>query len=459
MLTLGFEFLHCNDFYICTPKKTHMKTWRQFLLLFIFFQSVASVRAQFLMDMVDTTKETGKGLLNLYRKFDHLRIGAYIQPQFQVASAKGIKNFEGTDFGPQVSNRFMLRRSRVRIDYVHFAEPEKVGVQIVFQFDANERGFTLRDVWGRVFDNKHKLFSLTTGMFARPFGFETNLSSSDRESPERGRMNQLLMKSERDLGAMITFDPRKKLHNFLRYIKADVGLFNGQGINANGDFDNSKDLIGRIALKPTKLNKHITLSAGTSMLYGALFQNTKYQYYYAKSGGVMTTLVDSTTANAGKNAPRHYYGADAQLKIKNKVGFTEFRAEVITGEHSVTANSNETPTALLSGRDGYHIRSFNGAYFYFLQHIFSTQHQLLLKYDWFDPNRNVSAKEIGAASSNLAAANIKYSTLGLGYINYLSDNVKLVLYYARVWNEKTQLTGYTSDISDDVFTCRLQFRF
>lgn len=436
-----------------------MKKLRLILLSSLFMLFAVATKAQFLMDMVDTTKETGKGLLNLYKKFDHLRIGAYLQPQFQMASEKGIKSFEGTDFGPQVSNRFMLRRSRVRIDYVHFAEPEKVGVQIVFQFDANERGFTLRDVWGRVFDNKHKLFSFTTGMFARPFGYETNLSSSDRESPERGRMNQLLMKSERDLGAMITFDPRKPMKGILKYIKADVGLFNGQGINANGDFDNSKDLIGRIALKPTSLNKKVILSAGTSILYGALLQNTQYKYYYGKSGNVMTTLVDSTPSNLGKNSPRHYYGADVQLKIKNRVGFTEIRGEVITGEHSVTATSNETPTALLSGNAGYHVRSFNGAYFYFLQHLFSTQHQLLIKYDWFDPNRNVSAKAIGAPGSNLTAANIKYSTLGVGYINYLSDNVKLVLYYARVWNEKTNLVGFTSDISDNVFTCRLQFRF
>jgi hypothetical protein len=26
-------------------------------------------------------------------------------------------------------------------------------------------------------------------------------------------------------------------------------------------------------------------------------------------------------------------------------------------------------------------------------------------------------------------------------------------------NEKTQLNGFTGDIKDDVFTCRLQFRF
>ncbi len=166
------------------------------------------------MDMVDTSKETGRGLLALYKKFDHLRLSGYIQPQFQVVQSKGIKSFEGGDFATNVSNRFMLRRSRVRIDYVHFSEGNRPSVQIVFQFDANERAFTVKDVWGRIFENKFKLFSLSIGMFARPFGYEVNLSSGDRETPERGKMSQTLMKSERDLGAMLSLDNRRKDSKF-----------------------------------------------------------------------------------------------------------------------------------------------------------------------------------------------------------------------------------------------------
>ena len=145
--------------------------WRRVVFLVLLILVYQFSYSQYLMDMVDTTKETGRGMLALYKKFDHLRIGGYIQPQFQIAESKGVKAFEGGDFSTNVSNRFMLRRSRVRIDYMHFEEGKKPGVQIVFQFDANERGFTVRDVWGRIFENNWKLFSFTTGMFARPFGF------------------------------------------------------------------------------------------------------------------------------------------------------------------------------------------------------------------------------------------------------------------------------------------------
>jgi hypothetical protein len=415
-------------------------------------------QSQFLMDMIDTTKDEGRGMLGIYKKFDRLKLSGYIQPQFQLAESKGIKSFEGTDFATNVNNRFMLRRSRVRIDYVHFGEGAKPGVQIVFQFDVNERGFTIRDVWGRVFENKFQVLAFTTGMFARPIGYEINVSSSDRESPERGRMSQTLMKSERDLGAMLTFEPRKKDHK-LRYLKMDLGLFNGQGINATGDFDNSKDLIGRIALKPYPLGKKLIISTGISALHGGLLQNTKYKYNTIDDAGNSKMQVDSSLTNVGAISPRKYYGADLQLKFRNRKGFTELRGEYLAGTQTGTSVNSETPVALLTGNDGFHIRQFNGAYFYFLQHLFSTQHQLLLKYDWYDPNSKVKGNEIGAPGANLGAANIKYSTLGVGYINYLTENVKLVLYYAMVKNEKTQLTGYTSDLKDNVLTCRLQFRF
>lgn len=410
--------------------------------------------------MLDTTKEAGKGLLGIYNKFDHVRIGGYIQPQFQIAQSEGIKSFEGGDFSTHVNNRFMLRRSRLRIDYVHMnSKGDGPGVQVVFQFDANERSFTVRDVWGRLFENRFKLFSFTTGMFARPFGFEVNLSSSDRETPERGRMSQTLMKSERDLGAMVSFDVRRDKHP-LKYIKIDAGFFNGQGINASADFDNKKDFISRIALKQIALKeKKIFLSAGISLLQGGLLENTKYAYSTANDNGIKKVVIDSSASNLGKYSPRKYRGADVQLKIKNKIGYTELRAEYITGTQTGTKSSSETPTVLVSGFDGFYRRNFNGAYFYFLQHLFSAQHQLVIKYDWYDANSKVKGNEIGTTGSNFTAADIKYSTLEIGYNYYVTSVAKLGLFYAIVKNEKTQLEGYTTDLKDNVFTARLQFRF
>ena len=427
-----------------------------FSAIFIFLSGKAY--SQFLMDMVDTTKNEGRGILGVYKKFDRLKIGGYIQPQFQLATGKSAKSYEGGDFGPEINNRFMLRRSRIRIDYVSRGENKDPGLQIVFQFDANERGFTVRDVWGRIFDNKYKLFSFTIGMFARPFGYEINYSSSDRESPERGRMSQVLMKGERDMGAMISFDPRRNIP-VLNKFKIDVGLFNGQGINTTRDFDNYKDLIARVSLKPISLSKNVSFTLGASTLQGGLLQNTKYEYYTGLANEIMTTFVDSSATNLFSKSPRKYYGADAQLKIKNRIGLSEFRAEYLAGQQSATNSSSESPIALLTGKDGYNVRNFRGGYLYYVQSLFSTRHQLVVKYDWYDPNTKVNGTDIGVVGSKLTEADIQYNTLGLGYINYLTENIKLVFYYAKVMNESTLLKGYTSDVKDDVMTFRIQYRF
>ena len=430
---------------------------RTFLFLFLCSLCLAS-KSQFLMDMVDTTTDIGKGILSIYKKYDKLKFSGYIQPQFQVAQEKGTKSFNGGDFAPAVNNRFMLRRGRIRMDYIRFDAQKNLSVQFVFQFDGSERGVFARDFWGRVTENKYGLYSFTMGLFARPFSYELNLSSGDRESPERGRMSQLLMKTERDLGAMFSFEPRNKTHP-LRYLKIDAGLFNGPGLSATADYDSHKDFISRVGLKPYPVSKQVTLSMAASYFNGGVLQHTKYVYRINKVGNENVFVADSTGSNEGNIAPRKYYGADAQLKIKHGWGFTELRGEFITGTQTATENTSETPAALLNNAEAYYIRRFDGAYFYFLQNIGNPHHQVVIKYDWYDPNSRVSKNDIGQTGSNVNAANIKFSTLGFGYIYYATENLKLVLWYDKVTNERTQLAGFTHDVKDDVFTCRVQFKF
>ena len=410
------------------------------------------------MDMVDTTKEIGKGMLSIYKKYDRLDISGYMQPQFQAAQSKGIQSFSGGNFAVNANNRFMLRRGRVRFDYVHFAKKNGPSAQFAFQFDGTERGVVIRDFWGRLIENRYNLFSLSVGMFARPFSYELNLSSSVRESPERGRMSQILMKTERDIGAMLSFEPRKKNHP-LRYLKIDVGVFNGQGLAATADYDSHKDFITRIALKPYPVSKNVSISAGASYLNGGFIQNTKYIYNNGINNLGKTFTVDSSVTNQGKIAPRVYYGADVQLQVKNKAGLTELRAEYMFGTQTATVGNSETPTALLTGSEGYYVRKYNGAYFYLLHRILNTHHQLAIKYDWYDPNTKVKSNEIGKPGTTLNATDIKYSTLGFGYIYYLNENLKFVMWYDKITNEKTQLPAYIKDLKDNVFTCRLQFSF
>jgi len=419
------------------------------LIVCSFF--VDTARAQFLVEMIDTNARVDKGLWAIYKKSDHLLISGYFQPQFQVTQTKGAQNYSGGNFGKFSDNRFMLRRSRIKFDYAHFREDGLPQAQVVFQFDGTERGVVIRDFFGRFYENKWQLMALTAGMFARPFGYEVNLSSGDRETPERGRMSQILMRTERDMGAMLTFEPRKKDNRF-RLLKLDVGLFNGQGLTGTEEYDSYKDFITRLALKKYPLSNKVLVSGGLSFFQGGLAQNTRYLYRQNGKG----FIVDSSANNIGAKVPRRYRGLDGQIVIKNSFGATQFRAEYWYGTQSSTANESSTPGVLLN--EPYYIRKFNGAFFYFLQNIITDKHQVLVKYDFYDPNTHVSGSEIGTAVYT-HSADIKFNTLGFGYTYYYNKHIKFLFWYDMIRNEHTSLDGYTRDIRDDVFTCRMQFKF
>ncbi len=423
-----------------------------FLLSFSIFSDSFGQQQGSLMD-VDTL--TVKRLLSTLKKYEYVGISGYIQPQFQYIQSDGARSFNGGDFARNVNNRFMLRRGRIRFDYAHYDSNNMPQLNFVFQFDGTERGVFIRDFWGRIYENKLNMLAFTTGMFARPFGFEINYSSSDREAPERGRMSQLLMRTERDLGFMGSFEARTK-KIFIKYLKWDIGIFNGQGLTGTADFDSHKDLITRLSLKPYKISPKFIVSGSVSGLFGGMEQFTKYIY---KMSSNQSFVVDSSTSNVGEIAPRKYYGADVQIKIPNRVGQTEFRAEYIRGTQTATQSSSETPGVIptLNGKNApLYIRNFDGAYFYFLQHLGSKKHQFVAKYDWYDPNKKIKGTEIGKI---FTAADVRFNTLGLGYVVYPNENLKVTFWCEMPKNESTNLTDYTTDVKDNNFTCRVQYRF
>ena len=416
-----------------------------------------SGKAQRFLSDYDSSLFIRDTVVNTVRRFENLHFSGYMQPQYQVAENEGIQSFEGGNFGEHVRNRFMLRRARVKMDYVlHNKDNSIPRALFTFQFEATERDVNIRDMFVRVYEPKSQSLSLTMGLFARPFGYEVNLSSSYRETPERGRMSQTLMPSERDLGAMVSFEPRKPIGKSLR-IKFDVGAFNGQGKSGPAEFDNYKDIISRLSMKPMKISRSLSLSAGLSYMNGGWRQDTRYRFETRTVGQNAMFVLDSNESNIGDKAPRKYYGADAQLVLKHAWGKTEWRAEYWKGTQPGTISTTVNPGTLPTGPT--YIRNFDGGFFYFLQNLFNENWELVVKYDWYDPNKKAASGQIGKAGTNLSATDIKYGTLGTGITRYFSDNLKFLIYYSMVRNEKTTLAAYKDDLQDDVFTLRMQLRF
>lgn len=428
-----------------------------FSLLFFSFRG----NSQKYLTELDSSFFIKDTLRPFIKRFENLRITGYMQPQFQVAEADGAPSFAGGNFAQFSKSRFMLRRARIKIEYLLTAKEKFPKALFSFQIDATERGVIVRDMFIRLYETKSNNFSITTGFFARPFGYELNLGSSFRESPERGRMSQILMPGERDLGVMLTHEPQNKKHK-LYHFKLDAGFFNGQGASGTTDFDSHKDFISRFMLKPYIINK-VEVAGGLSLLLGGWKNGTKYLYSSGtNSSGDKIFRVDSSVSNLGKSSPRHYYGGDVQLKIHHGWGETEWRAEYWFGTQPGTQNSTFNP-GILPTANGIpvptYVRHFEGAFFYFLQNIINTKNQLIVKYDWYDPNIKVQKAQIGKPGTNFSSADIKFSTAGLGYVYHFNPQTKLILYYDIVKNESSNITGYTTDLKDNVFTCRLQFRF
>ena len=434
-----------------------------------------------------------------------IKVSGYIQSQYQVADSAGQASFAGGNFNPGVDKRLMVRRGRIKFQYD--AVPNEKGIstsQYVLQFDVTEKGVAIKDAYGKLTDKWIGWVSLTAGMQNRPFGYEISYSSSQRESPERGRMSQIIFPGERDLGAMITLQgPKTSSWNWL---KLDAGFFNGTGARGPSldasDWDKKKDFIGRLGISKSTPSEKIKYGVGVSYYAGGVRQDKAISYKYGTDSlGTKGFIIDvdsskvATQISARKSLDRTAIGFDAQFSIDWLPGITTLRAEYIQGLQPATSGSTASLVAAPSpstkpktvivldtlgnpypitigttiiDAGSIYSRNFNGAYFYFLQNIMQTPLQLIVKYDWYDPNTDVKGDEIGKAVKSTKSipaiatgvADIRYDTWGFGLAYRFDANIKITAYYDMVKNETSQnLPGYTKDLKDNVFTLRLQAKF
>lgn len=400
------------------------------------------------VDPIDTLNSAIANLASLIDKSNRLKITGYIQPQFQLTETEGAESFAGGNFAAFQDNRFQMRRGRVKFTYEHGL------AMYMLNTDWTEKGVNIRETYVRVTDPWTEHFQLTLGMRQYLFGHDPNYSSGDRETPERARMFQILFPTERDLQAIITFQPPKtSRYNWMRL---DVAAANGSGVAA--EFDKYKDIYGRASISKSNESETIKLGFGVSYLKGGYRSGVmKLNSISLDANNNPVYVTSNDSANLTSRVPREYIGADLQLTTDTKFGINLIRAEYIQGWQTGTASSNTTPNVLPTA--DLFKRRFNGFSFYFIQNIGQSKFQLVAKYDWYDPNVQVSGTQIGAANSKTTAADIKYSTIGLG-INYrIMEGVKITAYYDIVSNEITALKGYDVDRKDNVFTFRIQYKF
>ncbi|HVG42076.1 MAG TPA: hypothetical protein VM888_10745, partial [Chitinophagaceae bacterium] len=111
------------------------------LSLFSLFILLNKANGQRFLSDYDSTLFIRDTVRPLIKRYENLQFSGYIQPQFQVAQEKGAASYAGRDFSEFSSNRFMLRRARLKADYIiPFKERKLPKALFTFQVDATERG-------------------------------------------------------------------------------------------------------------------------------------------------------------------------------------------------------------------------------------------------------------------------------------------------------------------------------
>jgi hypothetical protein len=430
-------------------------------------------------DAIDGINET---LLTMKTTLDALakiKISGYMQTQFNAAEGAGgvsgtptsgpgsVGAYSGGSLGSAVASRFSVRRGRIKFNY------DNDLTQYVLQIDVTQGGVGIKDAYLSIKEPWLKTFTLTSGIFDRPFGFEISYSSSSRETPERSRLFQSLFPGERELGMKVEVNPTQ---GFLSYFNLKAGIFNGV-LNTANEVDNTKDFIGRLGFQLPLEEMNLAIDGGVSIYSGEVRSQTKYIYKKVSD-------IDSSSSNLGKYFDRSYIGLDAQVYYDMPVlGGASLRAEIISGTQPGTLatshfygsgaiSTSSSTTNLTTGKvsttttpDPLYIRKFLGYYVNYIQNI-GLRHQFVAKYDVYEPNTDGSSKNIGAAGSNMNIGDLSYTTIGLGWIYHWDANVKFIAYYEMITNDTVSpsttasaLKPFKEDIHDNMFTFRIQYKF
>lgn len=381
---------------------------------------------------------------NAIKQLKQFKVSGYVQTQFQYGEKNASLKVGGANSNFNESfSRFGVRRGRIKFTY------EKGIAAGVFQLDITEKGIGLKDAYVSIKDPWAGSNIFKVGVFDRPFGYEVAYSSSRRESPERAMVTTTLFPEERDLGAMLRLQASK--NSPWRFVKFDAAIIGGNGIKP--DIDNRKDFIGHLSFNKT-IKENSKISGGVSYYLGGVYQGSST--VYTMNGNSFESKKD--TSNYGAFAKREYVGVDAQFATSTVLGMTSIYGEYLFGTQPGDKSSSKSPNYSTLPTGNTYIRNFSGFYVTLVQDLGALPLSLIAKYDYYDPNIKVSNNDIGL--NGTGKADIAYANFGGGLMWRINESLRLTAYYDKISNEtSSNLTGYSGDLSDNVFTLRLQYKY
>ncbi|HNY32359.1 MAG TPA: porin [Fibrobacteria bacterium] len=402
-----------------------------------------------------------------------LKISGLVQAQVQYFADTNILSSSGTPTARSgQQTQFMVRRGRLKATY-----DAGNGSQWVMQYNLNQSGLSAQDMYVKWEEPWLKTFSVQAGLQDIPFGYEIGYSSSSMEWLERSRFERSAMfKDEKDVGFVLGASPKVP---GLDAASLKIAALNGYGA-ADATMDPASFTArANIAKNLPEAGLGLALGGSYYMDKRLALSTTKNakgdkdSLYVGESWKIDGRTSDIRTRSYRKELDASIVGADAQITWDDSFVPTLAGLKVLGELYTGTAVGGAGGNTRTNSGDVLYQRDVLGWYVAAVQN-FDKVAQLVVRYDAYDPNTNVSGDEIGrkgpdgkTVSNGTSKADLAYGSWYFGLNVFLNGNTKLSIGYDLIENETSSslknttvaASDFSKDVDDDVLTVRGQFSF
>ncbi|HET9958167.1 MAG TPA: hypothetical protein VFQ61_26910 [Polyangiaceae bacterium] len=380
---------------------------------------------------------------------DGFSVSGYVQAQYEQNQLS--EDQLDASAAPLNSDRFVLRRGRVRLD------KRWQYAQAVLELDANTvRGLAVgirRAEASLVYRRGNAdlpVLALTAGILDIPFGYELAESPRTRPFFERSTTSLALFPSEADLGV--------KLWGAFGFARYAVAITNGEPLDARGfprDPNRAKDVSGRLGID-LQVQRRLALAAGTSFSFGKGFHagqvGTKGGVTWRddnENGAVDAGELIGVPASApepSKNFERFALGLDLRAVLSTPLGSSQlaFEGYLASNQDRALYPADPVQTGVDLRESGFSISFVQDVYRYGL---------IGLRYSLYDPNADWLDQRQGNFQPRSAAVRSVSPVIGLN----LADYARLLFQYDFVRDRLARdPRGVPADANNNWFGVRLQ---
>ncbi|MCY1059636.1 porin [Nannocystis sp. SCPEA4] len=390
-----------------------------------------------------------------------VRLSGYIQSQYQWSQLSEDQIQQGGATLNQ--NRFMVRRGRLRVsgDWRWAAFDFELDGSTTRGPFVGVRQANVSFVWRNPDAARPPYLMVTAGLTEAPFGHELRLGQRE------------MMFMERSLGSLAFFpgpvDVGLRVRGGVAAFRYDLAIMNGTplddraGARNTTDPTRAPDYIGRFGFA-ARPGKH-ALSGGVSLLYGTGFHRgseaTKNRLEWSdlnENGAIDTgelVAVPGQAATPSLNFRRWAVGADFQVGLRSKAGWTQ-----ILAEGTIASNLDRDLIVADPVVVGADLRELHG-YVAVIQELFGRA-VVGGRYDYYDPNTDLLDRRRGEFVPKAAAIHTISPIVGALLPPTWIPGVRgrLVFQYDAVLDALGRDSrGVPANLKNDQFIVRLQGEF